>query len=344
MVYYEQRLKMSNINDKLPSMIFFSVINFFKKKYNFNENIFLEQRSINRSDLQVKIIYLNELIDEVIKETKDYSVLYHLATLATPKHMGVLGYMMLHSSNISDAMNKMCKYYLLIGKSIKPVFIKTHNAYKIGIYENNEKNGLQNLEKYKAQIHLFAIIHLINNIAIQKIKPSSITFIQDKPLFSNFNNDLGIKIEFNSAENAIYFDKNIENIKTISSNNKMLKYFEQEAQEILKLNLIGETLTIQISGLILASTSELDISLNSIANKTKFSVRVLQKLLKKEGTTFSQILEDVRKKLATYYLIKGIDIETISISLGFSELSSFFRIFKKWYSLSPKEWLKRQIR
>ena len=124
----------------------------------------------------------------------------------------------------------------------------------------------------------------------------------------------------------------------------MLKYFEQEAQEILKLNLIGETLTIQISGLILASTSELDISLNSIANKTKFSVRVLQKLLKKEGTTFSEILEDVRKKLATYYLIKGIDIETISISLGFSELSSFFRIFKKWYSLSPKEWLKRQIR
>ncbi len=287
---------MQNNKDSLPSMIFFSILDFFKKKYKFDTSEFMKKRNIQGSDLEVKIHYLNEAVDEVIKQTKDYNVLFHLATLATPKHIGVLGYMMLHSSNICEALNKMCKYYLLIGKSIKPIFIKTQNGYKIGIYENNEKNGLLNLEKYKAQIHLFAIIHLINNITNKKIKPSCITFIQEKPPLSDFSNNLGIKVLFNSDENAIYFDKNIEDIETTSSNNKMLKIFEKEAQEILNLKLIGETLKIKVSGFILVSTSQLDISIKSIANKANLSVRVLQKHLKKEDTTFGKILEDVRKK------------------------------------------------
>lgn len=320
--------------------MFFSTLAFLEKEYDYKIANFLKIRGINKSDLQIKVSYFDELIDEVIELTRDYNILFHLATLATPKNIGVLGYMMLHSENIAEALNKMCKYYLIIGKSIKPVFIETDTGYKIGIYENNGNNELLNLEKYKAQIHLFAIVHLINNITNQEIKPTHITFIQDKPNAVNQNNKLNIKIEFNSNENAIYFDKHIQSIQTEHSNNNLAKVFEQEAQEILKIKLVDETLRTKITGLILVSTSELDTSISSIANKAQVSVRTLQNNLKKEGVSYSEILEDVRKKLSAYYLIKGIDIETISVSLGFSDLSSFFRAFKKWHLTSPRNWLK----
>ena len=336
---------MNSNKNKLPSALFLAILDFFEKECEFDVASFLDKRDINKTVLQsnnqlVDISYINELIDEVINKTKDYSILFKLSTLATPKNLGVLGYLMLHSKNIGDALDKLCKYYLLIGKSIKPVFVNIDNGYKISIYSNNEKQGLVTLEKYRAQIHLFAIIHLINNITNSQIKPEYVTLMQEQAVDTPTQTKIsGIKIYFNKDENAIYFNKNIKNISTTFSDNILLRKFEKEAEDILKLNLVGESLTVKISGLVLASTSELDFSLESIASKLDISPRVLQKKLKKENTSFSNILEEVRKKLSTYYLLKGVDISTVSVSLGYSELSSFFRAFKKWYFTTPKKWL-----
>ena len=330
---------------ELPSTLFLAIAGFFNKEYNFDTHTFLEKKQLCISTLKttqstIHVSYVTELIDEVVKQTKDNNVLFKLSSLATPKNIGVLGYLMLHSKNICEALDKLCKYYLLIGKSIKPVFIKIDDGYKIGIYANDEEQGLSNLEKYKAQIHLFAIVHLINNITSEKIKPEYITFMQDKPLYFNeHENIIGIKVIYNADENAMYFSKDIQKISTLSSNDTLVRSFEKEAEETLQLRLVGESLQVKISGLILVSTSELDISLESIANKAKLHPRVLQKYLKKENTSFSKILEEVRKKLCAYYLLKDVDIATIAVSLGYSELSSFFRAFKRWYFMTPKQWL-----
>lgn len=76
-----------------------------------------------------------------------------------------------------------------------------------------------------------------------------------------------------------------------------------------------------------------------IAKKMGMSVLKLQLLLKTEGTSYSKIYEDVRKKLAIAYLQENrLSVDDIAYLLGFSEPSAFYRTFKRWTDCTPGEY------
>ena len=47
-------------------------------------------------------------------------------------------------------------------------------------------------------------------------------------------------------------------------------------------------------------------------------------------------MEEVKKDLATYYLKRDVSVKEISYLLGYSEISSFVKAFKKWTGKTPK--------
>lgn len=338
----------NNINNEkqMPSQFFMLLLDFLKKEYNYNSEAFFKSKNINPKLLLEKgfsFTLLKELISDVLSIEKNYEVLYKLARLSTPSRLGILGYLMIHSKNVHEALDKLCKYYLLIGKKIKPVFIKSEDSYKIVIYFKDENGNLSDMDEYHVMIHLFAILHLINHIIPQNIKPTKVHFVQKEPAFTLENSEImGIKTSFAQEENAIYFSEEITKFETISSNEHLLKVFEKEAEDALELKLNDSALKEKISGLILISSSQLDISLDSIALKAGLHPRVLQKRLKSEGSSFSQILLEVRKKLVVYYLSRDMEFSMISLNLGFIDLSSFFRAFKKWYGMTPKQYKEKK--
>ena len=340
--------KTINNEKQIPSQMFMGLIGFVQKQYAFDSEAFLKQRSLDKDYLlkdgnMVRVSYVNELIEELLAIHQDYRILFEISKLSTPSSLGVLGYLMVHSKNAHDALMMLCKYYMLIGKRIQPVFCAVDNAYKIVIYFNDKQGDMMDFEGYNAQIHLFAIIHLINHIINKKVDVSYICFIQ-KAAFKLQNNQIdGMRVLFDQDENAIYFDKNIIKHRTLCANEQLLKIFEKEAEETLQLKLNQSALKEKIAGLILLSSSSLDISLYSIAKRAGYHPRVLQLKLKEEGTTFSQILLEVRKKLCSYYLSRDMDLSAISLSLGYIDLSSFFRAFKKWHNMTPKEWKKKNV-
>jgi AraC-like DNA-binding protein len=335
---------LTNNEAQLPIKIALMILGFLEKQSHFKLEEFLKQKKITpkliaQNDFTVGMSFLKEPILEVLTKEKDYAILYHLTKHTTPNSLGILGYLMIHSNNIYDALNKLCKYYALIGKRMKLIFTEDEEGYKIVLYFYDENGVLMDLENYLVMIHFFNIIHLINYIIPKNIKPKQMKFIQQAPLFSlEEGRIVGIKSLFAQEENSIYFAKNIVKMQNPSANEYLLKTFEKEAEHALDLKLNEGGLKEKIAGLILASSTQLDISLNSISLKAGLTPRVLQKKLKQEGTTFSEILLKVRKKLCIYYLSKDIDLLTISLSIGYLDQSTFFRAFKKWYGMTPSQW------
>ncbi|WP_437797566.1 AraC family transcriptional regulator [Sorangium sp. So ce693] len=76
--------------------------------------------------------------------------------------------------------------------------------------------------------------------------------------------------------------------------------------------------------------------LPAIAARLRMSPRSLQRRLKEEGTSLSSVLDRLRADLAVRYLSESRDaISEIAFLLGFSEVSTFHRAFKRWTGVTP---------
>ena len=72
------------------------------------------------------------------------------------------------------------------------------------------------------------------------------------------------------------------------------------------------------------------------------TVRTLQRHLQQAGTSYQEILDQLRRELAEHYLIRSeLAVQDIAHYLGFTESRSFHRSFKHWTGMTPGEYRER---
>jgi AraC-like DNA-binding protein len=95
-------------------------------------------------------------------------------------------------------------------------------------------------------------------------------------------------------------------------------------------------LTTRIKKIIAQHLPTGDASVETVADRLYVSTRTLQRHLKDEKTSFLRLLTETRTELAKAYVQdQDMDLTEVAFLLGFSELSTFSRSFKKWTGLSP---------
>lgn len=82
--------------------------------------------------------------------------------------------------------------------------------------------------------------------------------------------------------------------------------------------------------------------LSEAASRCHMSVRSLQRRLGEEKLTWQKLLENTRRALVERHLgAPGMSVTEMAFLLGFSEVSSFSRAFKKWYGVAPSRFPRR---
>jgi AraC-like DNA-binding protein len=77
-------------------------------------------------------------------------------------------------------------------------------------------------------------------------------------------------------------------------------------------------------------------ALRSVAQALGMSARTLQRTLAQEDTTFNQLLDDVRSRLASAYLADPqLGLGDVALLLGYSETRAFTRAFRRWTGKTP---------
>lgn len=77
-------------------------------------------------------------------------------------------------------------------------------------------------------------------------------------------------------------------------------------------------------------------SLNIAARLFNLTPRTLHRRLIEEGTSYREVLDDVRHALAIEHLKAGkLAIPEIAYALGYTDTANFRRAFKRWHAVSP---------
>lgn len=122
-------------------------------------------------------------------------------------------------------------------------------------------------------------------------------------------------------------------------NADVARAFEREAEKICERLTVNDDVVGQIPDLVARLFDTGSVSMAEAARRLDMSVATLRRRIRKHGTTFNEIANDERRKLAERYLSRSNpSIGEIAFLLGFKNPSAFSRAFRKWRGVSPSEY------
>ncbi|MFD1695119.1 helix-turn-helix transcriptional regulator [Roseibium aestuarii] len=149
-------------------------------------------------------------------------------------------------------------------------------------------------------------------------------------------------VTFEAPENRIRVPYALAEQPNPHADRNLLRLIEIAANRLMQdINAPSDPVA-QIAATIASGMEQGDLTIDTVASSLGLSPRTLQRLLGQAGTSFREVLEDVRRTTAESYLLDTRrPIKEIAYLLGFSNLSTFSRAVKNWFGVAPRE-LRRQ--
>ena len=144
---------------------------------------------------------------------------------------------------------------------------------------------------------------------------------------------------FNQRETAAFFDKRFIDLPVVQSP-RSVPEFLKNIPDILTIERSDESLTGQIKRMLQSTDGSVDaLPLKAVAEVLHVDPRTIRRRLKREGSSYAEIKESVRRDLAIYHLRRPeTQIGEIAEIVGFSDPSAFNRAFRKWTGQTPGEY------
>jgi AraC-like DNA-binding protein len=214
----------------------------------------------------------------------------------------------------------------------------THNSPG----SKNDRNQLRSDASVNYMMHRFYCWLIGQDIPIIKVN-----FPHDAPGDpEKYEMLYNAPVNFNTGENAVYIPAEYLDAP-IAQDEASLRDFLRTAPYQLVSRQEPQTthkLADHVRAMIEAEMQGEFPSIETIASKMAISSRTLHRRLTREGTSFQEIKDDIRRDAAIAYMNRDeLTINAVSILMGFQDTSAFYRAFKKWTGVSPGEYRSREL-
>lgn len=256
------------------------------------------------------------------------------------ENMGITGFVMTQANTVGNAWRSLAKFY------------HVHDTYgTVGFSIHSDKAQVSytiprlDLPGARQSVDMAAGISLnINRMLLgESFRPLEFTFPYPEPAdLSHYQYLNAGKLRFDQPVYSMIFDASLMEQELIHSDPQMKAILDDylAAQDMSRQH----ATSMQVEQMIRDFLATGECTLGHIARFMSMSERTLQKRLDSEHTSFQLLLEKVRRKLAIMHLDRGdLQLTQLASKLGYRELSSFSRSFKRWYGCSPKQWQTRSI-
>ncbi|WP_309627777.1 AraC family transcriptional regulator [Brevundimonas sp.] len=145
-------------------------------------------------------------------------------------------------------------------------------------------------------------------------------------------------VRFDAGWNALRIDERWLTHRVAAAPGYVFGILSEHATEMLERLERTRTFKGRVEGALMPALHTGTADLSFAARELGLGQRTLSRKLGAEGTTFAEVLDDLRRSLARHYMDGGkVSISETAYLLGFSDPAAFSRAFKRWTGQSPKE-------
>ncbi|MDF7682688.1 helix-turn-helix transcriptional regulator [Lactobacillus sp. ESL0679] len=230
----------------------------------------------------------------------------------------------LSSSNGLQAIKRLAAYEKLVGPIVMGIFEEGKNL-RIHI---SYLDDYRKYSRFSLLVDQISVISLLRTGTNSQIIPVSIgSRFKYGPVITEY---LGISPQ-KSRDNYLVFKLSDLKRSFSTENDVVWSFMEPGLKKYLKKLNADPPFVAVVQNTLFKLIAGGNFQLKDVAEAIKISPRTLQRWLKREGTSFKEQVTIVQKILALN-LLQDLTLTTTEVSflVGFSNVTSFYKAFKRW--------------
>lgn len=295
---------------------------------------------LEHPDIRVSASLQPRMLNHMAEMLDDPCIGLHMGEEAQLAWWDVLGYAWANARNFHQILLLQNRYIRLMNDATQWALEQSDGRVSDIL---TEMGAEPEPARHLIERNIAAAVRISSRLLGVEFKPDEIHFRHARPdITVEHERILGAPLKFGQPDNRIVFKEALLKLPVRGADPQLGQVLERILEATLETlpdpNDFIQTVRCRISEIISFGEPTLD----SVAERMALSGRTLQRRLESEGATWQELLDSLRKELALKYVMdSGVSSSSIAFLLGYGEVTSFNRAFRRWTGMPPGEYRKK---
>lgn len=297
----------------------------------------LKLSAINKEDGWLPYRAVEKLTQIAAEELNDPHLGLHLGEQEDILDYGAIAYIGLSSQTLGDAIENLGRYLHTVTEAWKLELSSDSDGASIVYYPVS--SSIHNC-RHMAEGAACSLLIAYQTFLDRPLQPRSVSFAHACRVDPHEHEIvLGCPVKFNQNKNRILLKRSDLALPIATANDGLLKTLTGLCEQVYQTRTsAGSSLVARIQKTAIEFIPQGKAHAREIAPEIGMSERSLHRYLAGEGTSFSDILDALKKDLAMKYMSReDLNLTQIAFLLGYSDHSAFSTAFKRWTGHTPRQ-------
>jgi AraC-like DNA-binding protein len=277
----------------------------------------------------------NQFLELAAIETNDPLLGLHVAAEMDVREAGILFYLAASSATVADAIEDLVRYAGATSEAVRfEISRRKDETVLTGRPVLVDGGPWRQFSEFSA----LTLIRILRRLTNRDFTPRRITFThtRDPRCLREIHRILRCPVEFAQTTDSWVLSQSVMQLPITSRDNHLLQILQAHAKDLVSERYSATGWRGMVENQLVGMLSSGRIKTAAVARQLGLSTRSFTRHLAEEGTSFGEILERVRHRMALRYLEdRAISLQQIAWLLGYSEVGAFNHAFKRWTGTSP---------
>ena len=257
---------------------------------------------------------------------------------------GMWGFAILSSTNFRQTMAFAANYHLLAAPLVDISFTERDDFAEWTMAPTPYPHIDAALYKFIVELQAGVNLSLHRDVMGPSFNPSELHFAFGRPRGARKDADIfGCPVSYGQPENRVIFASDWLNGVPNFGNEVTYSEMSQLCAQLLDELKLSTGMAGRVREIFLANLGQ-PAGFELVARRLKMSTRTLRRRLEQEGTSFRELIDELRAYVAIKYVRDtDLTIEDIAFALGFSDAAAFRHAFRRWTKSAPHEYRRARI-
>jgi len=299
------------------------------------KRIGISQRQIDDPDERLPASCQVALLEAAAAVLDDDLLGFRLAQSADCRKLGLLYYAFASSATLGEAIRRCARYSRVANEAIVlQVREGGHPAIRVGYIGIARHSDVQQMECL-----MRFLLRICRHTTGQQLVPERVSMMHVRPTIApEVASFFGVKVEFGSDFDEIVLPSGAGDLQLVNADPYLNKIIVKDCEAVLaeRRSNVGP-FRIRVENAIAPLLPHASARASVVAQALGMSERTMGRKLTQEGSSFAEILQQLRSEMAVRYVEDpSLPISRIAWLLGFEGVSSFSNAFKRWTGESPR--------